>query len=94
MKDLTAFPTIHDWLNNLDASPHGADGHNFAQYASNFDDKGIKCVHEIADPDTFSCTDLLAVCPGMKLGTANLLLTYAQDDVKVICKLQMNMWGN
>jgi hypothetical protein len=86
-KNPGVFPTIRNWLQGLDASPRGADGHNFAQYAANFDEHGFLRIHEIADPNTFSRADLLTICPGMKLGTANILLMYARDDVKAIRRL-------
>jgi hypothetical protein len=78
-----SFPTIQNWLQSLDAGPRGADGHNFAQYAPHFHENGILRLHEIAD-ESFSRKDLLAICPGMNFGTANILLMYARHDVKTI----------
>ena len=86
-KNPALFPMIQDRLQGLDAGPHGVDQHNFAQYAPNFRENGILRIHEIADANTFSCQDLLAICPGIKLGTANLILMYARDDVKAIWQM-------
>jgi hypothetical protein len=79
-----SFPTMQNWLQSLDSSPRGADGHNFAQYSPHFHENGILRLHEIADAETFSHKELLAICPRMKFGTANLLLMYARHDAKFI----------
>jgi hypothetical protein len=80
----TLFPFISDWLPGLDQGPRGADGHDFAQYVQYFSDNKIQRIFEIADPTLFSRDDILAICPGVKIGTANLLLKYAREDVETI----------
>jgi hypothetical protein len=84
VNDPTLFPFLSDWLPGLDHGPHGADGHNFAQYVQYFSDNKIQRIIEIADSTLFSRDDILAICPGMKIGTANLLLKYARKDVEAI----------
>ena len=83
-KNPTIYPAIRDWLCELDEGPRGSDGHNFVQYAENFEKEQIIRISEIADSNMFTRTDLMSICPGMKLGTANVLLQYARDDVKTI----------
>jgi hypothetical protein len=78
------FPLIRDWLKNLDNGPRGADGHVFSQYVHCFEENEIQRIFEIADPNLFSRNDILAICPGMKIGTANLLLMYAREDAETI----------
>ena len=82
--DPTLFPFISDWLPGLDHGLRGTDGHNFAQYVQYFGDNKIQRIIEIADSTLFSRDDILAICPGMKIGTANLLLKYARKDVEAI----------
>jgi hypothetical protein len=54
LRNPTLFPMIEDWLHGLDAGSCGVDGHNFAQYASNFNEHGFKRISEIANPDMFT----------------------------------------
>jgi hypothetical protein len=82
--DPTLFPFIRDWLKSLDNGPRGADGHVFSQYIQRFEENGIQRVFEIADPNLFSRADIIAICPGMKIGTANLVLMYAREDAEAI----------
>jgi hypothetical protein len=83
-RDPTAFPLIREWLQELDAGPRGADGHNFQQYANDFKENRIYRISEIADATSFTRAELLQICPSMKFGTANNLLTYAREDVRAI----------
>ena len=78
------FPFIKDWLKNLDEGPQGANGHGFSQYIHCFDENHIQHIFEIADPKLFDCNNIIAICPGMKIGTANLLLMYACKDMEAI----------
>jgi len=89
LKNPALYPLLSNWLHELDNSVRGTDGHNFSQYITNFSDNQIHRISEITNPDLFSREDLLLVCPGMKLGTANALLTYARDDVKAIQQMHM-----
>lgn len=83
-EDPTQFPFIKDWLLRLDEGQRGADGHGFSQYIQAFKANHIHCIFEIASLDLFSRDDLLVICPGMKIGTANLLLRYAREDTESI----------
>lgn len=82
--DPTLYPFIGHWLSGLNEGWRGTDGHNFAQYAQYFSDNKIQRIFEIADSTLFSCDNILAIWPGMKIGTANLLLKYAHKDIEVI----------
>lgn len=83
--DPNLFPFINNWLPDLDQGPHRANGHDFAQYVQFFSDNKIQHIFEIANPTLFSHDDILAICPGMKIRTANLLLKYAHEDMETIC---------
>lgn len=82
--DPTLFPFISDWLLGLNQGQRRTDGHDFAQYIQNFSDNKIRRIFEIADSTLFTRDNILVICPGMKIGTANLLLKYAREDVEVI----------
>lgn len=82
--DLTLFPFISDWLLGFDQEPCGTDSHNFAQYIQYFKDNKIQCIFEIANLTLFSCDDILAICPGMKIEIAYLLLKYVCEDEEAI----------
>ncbi|KAH9991332.1 hypothetical protein BJV74DRAFT_884865 [Russula compacta] len=55
-----------------------------SSYVQYFRDNRIQHIFKIANSTLFSCNDILAICPGMKVGTANLLLKYAHEDVEAI----------
>jgi hypothetical protein len=84
VNDPALFPFISDWLLRLDQGSCGTDGHDFAQYIQYFSANKIQRIVEIVDPTLFSRNDILAICPGIKIGTANLLLKYAHEDVEAI----------
>ncbi|KAJ7672891.1 hypothetical protein B0H14DRAFT_2657012 [Mycena olivaceomarginata] len=47
--DPTLFPTIKDWLLDLDTSEHGQDGHHFSQYSDTLRTNGFAHVVQLAD---------------------------------------------
>ncbi|EMD30737.1 hypothetical protein CERSUDRAFT_127747 [Gelatoporia subvermispora B] len=77
----TQFPRIDDWLHELDTSERGADGQNYAYWAPSFTQNGFVRIHELANKELFpKPKDLQEICPGMPLGIASSLLSYARYD--------------
>jgi hypothetical protein len=86
LEDVTLFPRLSDWLQTLDEGPRGADGHNFGQFASDFEREKYFRISDVEDVDI---TTLLAICPGMANGTATKLLAHAKKDTAKIRKKEM-----
>ncbi|KAJ7463643.1 hypothetical protein FB451DRAFT_1265104 [Mycena latifolia] len=82
-EDSRLFPRIGNWLPELDEGPRGADGHNFSQYAPDFDrEKYIR----IVDLESLKINDLKTLIPEMAHGTAAKMLAYATTDIGLIRK--------
>jgi len=82
VEDVTIFPRISDWLLQLDNSPHGADGHNFVQFAEFFQQHKYFHICDIAE--SITSQTLVTKCEGMADGTASKIVSYAQADTKSI----------
>lgn len=86
LEDPTIFPRIGSWLQDLDQGPRGSDGHEFTQFAANFTDRGYVRIFQLADKDTMTVATIMDICPGIKDGTAALILKYAWVDVARVRK--------
>jgi len=85
LEDPTLFPQIAAWLQELDAGPRGADGHNFAQYGEPLEQKMFKRIFQL---ETLTEDKLIAACDSMPPGTATLILQYACKDSARIRKTE------
>ncbi|KAJ7749360.1 hypothetical protein B0H14DRAFT_3513627 [Mycena olivaceomarginata] len=74
VEDVTLFPRITPWLQELDNGPRGHDGHNFSQFAAEFEREKYMCVIDLMD---LNAGRLTALAPKMAHGTASKLLSYA-----------------
>ena len=71
LEDLMLFPQIAAWLQELNAGPHGADGHNFAQYGEPLEQKMFKHIFQL---ETLTEDKLIAACNSMPpVMTCNML---------------------
>lgn len=88
VEDVALFPRMTDWLRSLDDDPkRGVDGHNFSQFAPDFErEKYVR----ICDLDDLSPTALSAICQwqGMPNGTAKKLLQYTHTETARIRKTE------
>ncbi|KAJ7503209.1 hypothetical protein B0H11DRAFT_2273927 [Mycena galericulata] len=79
----TLFPKIEEWLLDLDTSERGEDGHGFGKFGKVLRDQGFARVVQIPDLNE---KDLMAMCEGMSIGVAKLLIKYAKADCRKIRK--------
>ncbi|KAF7343438.1 hypothetical protein MVEN_01776500 [Mycena venus] len=87
--DPTLFPTIKDWLLELDTSERGQDGHHFSQYGDSLRTNGFARVVQLADEgEKEGATLLREMCPEMSVGVARLLMRYAVKDCEKIRKAE------
>jgi hypothetical protein len=82
IEDVSQFPLISDWLQQLDNGPRGADGHHFSQFVSFFERHKYIRICDIAD--NLSASSLSAKCDGIADGTAQNIISYAKADTKAI----------
>ncbi|KAJ7288914.1 hypothetical protein C8J57DRAFT_1643222 [Mycena rebaudengoi] len=83
VEDSQLFPRLQNWLQNLDDGSRGRDGHNFIQFADDFDhEKYIR----IVDLEGLQIMDLTCLIPGMAHGTAAKIVAYAAADIAMIRK--------
>ncbi|KAF8181340.1 hypothetical protein K438DRAFT_1973409 [Mycena galopus ATCC 62051] len=78
IEDCRLFPRMGTWLQELDDGARGADEHNFAQYAPDFQCQ--KYVH-IVDLEELRIEDVTRLIPEIPHGTATKILTYAKADI-------------
>ncbi|KAJ6500977.1 hypothetical protein C8R45DRAFT_1093026 [Mycena sanguinolenta] len=83
VEDNRLFPRLGKWLEGLDGGNCGADGHNFSQYAEDFEHE--KYIH-IVDLEMLQVTDLTCLIPEIPKGTATKILAYANADITRIQK--------
>ncbi|KAJ7764059.1 hypothetical protein B0H14DRAFT_3510513 [Mycena olivaceomarginata] len=88
VEDVTLFPRITPWLRELDNGPRGHDGHNFSQFAPEFEQEKYMCVVDLMD---LNVGRLTALAPEMAHGTASKLLSYASQDVERIRRKEMKL---
>ncbi|KAJ6594687.1 hypothetical protein B0H19DRAFT_1247341 [Mycena capillaripes] len=81
VEDVTLFPRIMTWLQGLDDGPRGRDGHDFSQFAPEFERQKYMRVVDLIDLNISHLTTLM---PDMAHGTASKLLSYAVQDVEKI----------
>ncbi|KAJ7814734.1 hypothetical protein B0H14DRAFT_2603898 [Mycena olivaceomarginata] len=87
--DPTLFPTIKDWLLDLNTSERGQDGHHFSQYDDALPTNGFTRVVKLADEGEKEGAKLLhEMCPEMSLGFARLLVQYAVRDCEKIRQIE------
>ena len=80
------YPTVADWLQELDQGHRGSDKQDFAQYADSLTLNGFLRVDSLLSGIT---ADMLTkTCTGMSLGVAFDILKYAEKDVRRIQKRQ------
>ncbi|KAJ6610770.1 hypothetical protein B0H10DRAFT_2193239 [Mycena sp. CBHHK59/15] len=83
VEDATLFPRIHKWLQELDEGVRGHDGHNFAQFADDFEREKYM---RIVDLEGLKIKDLKDLIPEIAQGTAAKMLGYAAKDIVSIRK--------
>lgn len=84
VEDSRLFPRLTTWLKDLDADQsRGADDHNFAQFAGDFERERYMRVVDLED---LKADDLRRLIPEMASGTATKILSYVKTDVGVIRK--------
>ncbi|KAJ7734894.1 hypothetical protein B0H14DRAFT_3516988 [Mycena olivaceomarginata] len=86
VEDVTLFPRITPWLRELDNGPRGHDGHDFSQFAPEFEREKYMRVVDLMD---LNVGRLTALAPEMAHGTASKLLSYASQDVECIRRKEM-----
>jgi hypothetical protein len=86
IEDVTLFPRITPWLQELDNGPRGHDGHDFSQFAAEFEWEKYMRVIDLMD---LNVGRLTALAPEMAHGTASKLLSYASQDVECIRHKEM-----
>lgn len=84
MDDPTIFPRVRMWLEKLDSSALGLDGHSFAVWAYDFENAKYYRISQIADCGSVEM--VASLCPGIPAGTASLILQAARREVKGIRK--------
>ncbi|KAJ7724614.1 hypothetical protein B0H16DRAFT_1895377 [Mycena metata] len=82
-EDVTLFPRLNNYLQELDNGPRGQDGHDFAQFWPDFErEKYIR----IVDLEGMAVKDLKELVPDIAHGTASKLIGYITNDIKAIRK--------
>ncbi|KAJ7193990.1 hypothetical protein B0H12DRAFT_1082511 [Mycena haematopus] len=81
VEEVTLFPRIDNWLQELDASPRGQDNHDFSQFMTDFEREKYMRIIDLVDLEV---SDLKALIPDIAQGTALKLLSYAKKDVDII----------
>ncbi|KAJ7824659.1 hypothetical protein B0H13DRAFT_2290928 [Mycena leptocephala] len=81
VEDVTLFPRLSAWLQDLDSGPRGQDGHQFTEFAADLEREKYMRIVDLVDLET---SDLRALIPEMAHGTATKLLSYAEKDVALI----------
>ncbi|KAJ7028812.1 hypothetical protein C8F04DRAFT_1188249 [Mycena alexandri] len=82
-EDVTLFPRLKNYLQELDDGPRGQDGHEFAQFLPEFERE--KYIH-IVDLEGMTVKDVKDLVPDMAQSTASKLLGYVTSNIKVIRK--------
>ncbi|KAF8130428.1 hypothetical protein K438DRAFT_1948362 [Mycena galopus ATCC 62051] len=78
IEDCQLFLCMGTWLQELDDGARGADEHNFAQYAPDFQRQKYVC---IVDLEELKIEDVMCLIPEIPHGTATKILTYAKADI-------------
>jgi hypothetical protein len=79
MEDPTIFPRVQEWLQNLQQGPLGQDGHQLEMHAPALLGQGYIQISDLADE--MSVPELLSHCPGLREGTAKIILKQAKKEV-------------
>ena len=82
IEDVTLFPRVSDWLQQLDTGSRGTDGHNFAQFIQFFQELKYVCICDIAD--NLTADSLITKCDNIAEGTAQKIVSYAKLDTRAI----------
>ncbi|KAJ7194747.1 hypothetical protein GGX14DRAFT_404530 [Mycena pura] len=84
----TIYPTVDDWLLDLNTGDRGEDGHHFLLFSAALRKQGFAHMSQLANEGADGVETLQRICPDMKLGTAKLLMKYAVKDCKAIRKIE------
>lgn len=82
-EDITLFPRLSNWLQELDQGPRGGDDHKYAKFAPDFEWLKFKRIVDICTP-TIDTAFVTSICTDMAPGTVSNILTYARADVEKI----------
>ncbi|KAJ7599516.1 hypothetical protein C8J56DRAFT_1040394 [Mycena floridula] len=79
--NLSIYPTVSKWLEDLDSGHRGIENDHFAQYSDSFTVAGYRRLIDLAEMDV---VDIQATCAGIPRGTAAALSRYAKEDRKQV----------
>ena len=77
------YPNITDWLNHCDCHPDRA-GEDFKAHIIAFERHGFQCMNQLIGPQM--TIEKLADWLSIGVGTADLLIQYAEEDVVLVKK--------
>ncbi|KAJ7040479.1 hypothetical protein C8F04DRAFT_1391666 [Mycena alexandri] len=83
-EDVTLFPRLKNYLQELNDGPRGQGGHEFAQFLPEFEHE--KYIRIVDLEGGMTVKDVKDLVPNMAQGTASKLLGYVTSDIKVIRK--------
>ena len=77
LEDVSNFPLVGSWLQDLDNGNHGGDGHDVFQFAADLQCEKYVRISNLADMTVAGLTEVL---PGIARWTASKLIQYAKVD--------------
>ncbi|KAJ6606874.1 hypothetical protein B0H10DRAFT_1956776 [Mycena sp. CBHHK59/15] len=80
------YPTIDDWLLDLDTGDCGEDGHQFNCFRAALCANSFVCLEQLADEGEGGAFMLCEICEDMTIGVSKLLVKYVIKDCKKIWK--------
>lgn len=83
LDDISLYPRLPQWLQELDDGVRGRDGRNYAQYGAALEEAGYDRICDLEDEGLVT-PESLGRDWGMKSGVATKVLSWARHDVKKI----------